>query len=81
MCWATSNSFRPQSKVLYRGLTLLAETAVEQRTISNLITQVRDAMVRDELSPFSLVGPLGRFLDANRDVLLNGDFIPSSSKP
>ena len=28
----------PQTKALYRGLTLLAEAPVEQRTITNLIT-------------------------------------------
>lgn len=31
--------------------------------------------MRDGLSLFSLAGPLGRFLDANRDVLLEGDFV------
>ncbi len=65
----------PQIKALYRALELLAEAPVEQRTITNLITQVQDAAVRDGLSPFSLAGPLGRFLDADRDVLLDGDFV------
>jgi type IV secretion system protein VirB4 len=65
----------PQIKALYRALELLAEAPVEQRTITNLITQVQDAAVRDGLSPFSLAGPLGRFLDADRDVLLEGDFV------
>jgi len=64
-----------QTKALYRALELLAEASIEQRTISNLITQVQDAAVRDGLSPFSLAGPLGRFLDADRDVLLEGDFV------
>jgi type IV secretion/conjugal transfer VirB4 family ATPase len=64
-----------QAKALYRGLELLAEAPVEQRTITNLITQVQDSGVRDGLSPFSLSGPLGRFLDADRDVLLEGDFV------
>jgi type IV secretion system protein VirB4 len=65
----------PQTKALYRALELLTEVPVEQRTISNLITQVQDAAVRDGLSPFSLAGPLGRFLDADRDVLLESDFV------
>src|SRR5260370_23207206 len=64
-----------QKKALYRSLLLLAEVPPEQRTITNLITQVQDAAVRDRLSPFSLAGPLGRFLDADRDVLLEGDFV------
>jgi type IV secretion system protein VirB4 len=65
----------PQGKALYRALNLLAEGPVEQRTITNLITQVQDAAVRDGLSPFSLAGPMGRFLDADHDVLLDGDFV------
>ena len=65
----------PRSKALYHALELLAEAPVEQRTITNLITQVQDTAVRDGLSPFSLAGPLARFLDADRDVLLEGDFV------
>src|ERR1700733_3200303 len=64
-----------QSKALYRALLLLAEAPTEQRTITNLITQVQDAAVRDGLSPFSLAGPLGRLLDADTDVLLDSDFV------
>jgi type IV secretion system protein VirB4 len=64
-----------QTKALYRALTLLAEAPLEQRTITNLITQVQDPAVRDGLSPLSLAGPLGRFLDADRDVLLDGDLV------
>ena len=59
-----------QTRALYRALELLAEGPIEQRTITNLITQVQDSAVRDGLTPYSLAGPLGRFLDADRDVLL-----------
>jgi type IV secretion/conjugal transfer VirB4 family ATPase len=65
----------PQTKALYRGLTLLAEAPIEQRTITNLITQVQDPSVRDGLNPYSLAGPLGSLLDADRDVLLDSDFV------
>jgi type IV secretion system protein TrbE len=65
----------PQTKALYRALNLLAEAPVEQRTITNLISQVQDSTVRDGLSPLSLAGPLGRFLDADSDILLDNDFI------
>jgi len=64
-----------QGRALYRSLVLLAEAPPEQRTITNLITQVQDAAVRDGLSPLSLAGPLGRFLDADRDVMLENDFV------
>ena len=56
-------------------MTLVAEGPAEQRTISNLVTQVQDNVVRDGLGAFSLAGPLGRFLDADRDVLLEGRFV------
>ena len=64
-----------QRKALWRGLTLVAEGPEEQRTISNLVTQVQDNAVRDGLGAFSLAGPLGRFLDADRDVTLEGSFV------
>ncbi len=64
-----------QRKALWRALTLVADAPVEHRTISNLITQVQDNVVRDGPNAFSLAGPLGRFLDADRDVLLEGQFV------
>jgi type IV secretion system protein TrbE len=64
-----------QTKALYRALNLMAEAPLEQRTITNLITQVQDATVREGLSPLSLAGPLGRFLDADRDIMLDGDLV------
>jgi type IV secretion system protein TrbE len=64
-----------QRKALWRALTLVAEGPAELRTISNLVTQVQDGGVRDGLNAFSLAGPLGRFLDADRDVMLEGRFV------
>jgi type IV secretion system protein VirB4 len=64
-----------QRKALWRGLTLVAEGPAEQRTISNLVTQVQDNAVRDGLAAFSLAGPLGRFVDADHDVMLEGRFV------
>jgi type IV secretion system protein TrbE len=64
-----------QTRALYRALELIGEAPIEQRTITNLITQVQDPAVRDGLTPYSLAGPLGRFLDADRDVLLDSDFV------
>lgn len=64
-----------QRKALWRALELVAEAPPEQRTITNLVTQVQDNVVRDGLSAYSLAGPLGRFVDADRDVLLEERFI------
>jgi type IV secretion system protein VirB4 len=64
-----------QRKALWRALTLVAEAPPDQRTISNLVTQVQDHALRDGLGAFSLAGPLGRFLDADHDVLLEGNFV------
>src|SRR6266849_4067029 len=65
----------PQRRALWRALELVAEGPPEHRTISNLVTQVQDNAVRDGLNAFSLAGPLGRFLDADQDVLLEQRFI------
>jgi type IV secretion system protein VirB4 len=64
-----------QRKALWRALELIAEAPINQRTISNLVTQVQDSTLRDGLNAFSLAGPLGRFLDADQDVLLTGSFV------
>ena len=64
-----------QRKALWRALELVAGAPPEQRTISNLVTQVQDNVVRDGLSAYSLAGPLGRFVDADRDVLLGERFV------
>ena len=64
-----------QRKAMWRALELVAEAPPEQRTISNLVTQVQDNVVRDGLSAYSLAGPLGRFVDADHDVLLEERFI------
>jgi len=64
-----------QTRALYRALELTGEAPPALRTITNLITQVQDAAVRDGLTPYSLAGPLGRFLDADHDVLLDSDFV------
>ena len=64
-----------QSRALHRALGHVAESTNEHRTITSLITQVQDAAVRNSLNPFSLAGPLGRFLDADTDVTLESNFI------
>jgi type IV secretion system protein VirB4 len=64
-----------QRKTLWRALALVAEGPEAQRTISNLMTQVQDSAMRDALNTFSLAGPLGRFLDADHDVILQERFI------
>ncbi len=64
-----------QTRALYRSLELGGEAPVGQRTITNLITQVQDTAVREGLTPYSLGGPLGRFLDADHDVLLDSDLV------
>ena len=64
-----------ERKALWRALMLVAEGPPEQRTISNLVTQVQNSVVRDGLNAFSLAGPLGRFLDADQDVTLEGRFV------
>jgi type IV secretion system protein VirB4 len=67
--------FPAQRRLLWRALELIGESPPEQRTVSNLVTQVQDNSVRDGLNAFSLAGPLGRFLDADHDVLIESRFV------
>jgi type IV secretion system protein TrbE len=64
-----------QRNALWKALELVAQCPPEQRTISNLVTQAQDAALRDGLSAFSLAGPLGQFLDADSDALLESGFV------
>ncbi len=65
----------PDTDALHRGLELLAERPVEERTVSTLITLTQNATVCDGLRAYSLAGQLGRFLDADHDVLLDNDLV------
>ncbi|HEY1610571.1 MAG TPA: transporter, partial [Paraburkholderia sp.] len=52
-------------KALYRALELLA--SAPSRTMTDLVNTVQDQALRDALTPYTLAGPLGRLLDAERD--------------
>lgn len=59
---------------LWRALGLLAEAPEQARTITDLLNTVQDKLLRDNLAPYSVSGPLGRFLDADRDTLAKSRF-------
>jgi len=54
-------------RALHRALELLA--GAPSRTLTDLVNTVQDQALRDALSPYTLAGPLGRLLDAERDDL------------
>jgi type IV secretion system protein VirB4 len=54
-------------RALHRALELLASTP--SRTLTDLVNTVQDQGLRDALTPYTLAGPLGRLLDADRDDL------------
>jgi type IV secretion system protein VirB4 len=62
-------------KALWRALELLGTGPVQARTFTHLIATVQDQELRTALAEYSITGPLGRFLDADRDALLTGRFI------
>lgn len=62
-------------KALWRGLELLAESQPDARTITDLIRLIQDQTLRDGLNFYSVHGPMGRFLDADRDGLEESRFI------
>ena len=57
------------------------EAPIEQRTITNLITQVQDAAVRDGLTPYSLAARSGAFSMPITTCCSTATSSPSSSKP
>jgi type IV secretion system protein VirB4 len=65
----------PQRKALWRALELLGESPKHARTFTHLLATVQDQDLREGLSGYSMTGPLGRFLDADQDVLLSSRFI------
>ena len=64
-----------RDQAIWRALELLGEAPVEERTISNFSYTVQDQTVRDGLAFYSHEGPLGRYLDADRDGLGDSPFI------
>jgi type IV secretion system protein VirB4 len=54
-------------RALHRALELLA--SAQSRTVTDLVNTVQDQLLRDALTPYTLAGPLGRLLDAERDEL------------
>ena len=54
-------------RALHRALGLLA--SAPSRTLTDLVNTVQDQVLRDALTPYTLAGPLGRLLDAERDEL------------
>jgi type IV secretion system protein TrbE len=61
-------------KALWRGLELLAHAPSEARTITDLMNTVQEKLLRDGLAPYSVTGPMGRFLDAESDTLEESRF-------
>jgi type IV secretion system protein VirB4 len=59
-------------KALHRALELLA--SAPSRTMTDLVNTVQDQALRDALTPYTLAGPLGRLLDAERDGLDDNAF-------
>jgi len=52
-------------RALHRALELLANSP--SRTLTDFVNTVQDQALRDALTPYTLAGPLGRLLDAERD--------------
>jgi len=62
-------------KALWRALELLGESQPDARTITDLIRLLQDQTLRDGLNFYSVHGPMGRFLDADRDGIEESRFV------
>jgi type IV secretion system protein VirB4 len=61
-------------KAIWRALQLLGDSRPDARTITDLVRLLQDQTLRDGLDFYSLHGPMGRFLDADNDVLGSSRF-------
>ncbi len=61
-----------QSNKLHNAMMLLRESP--RRTLTEFVANVQDKEVRDSLQYFTLEGPMGSLLDAERDTLGTGKF-------
>jgi len=63
----------PQHRLaLHRALELLATSP--SRTLTDFVNTMQDQTLRDALAPYTLAGPAGRILDADRDTIDDADF-------
>tara|TARA_R110002110_G_scaffold68080_2_gene184693 strand:- start:20252 stop:22687 length:2436 start_codon:yes stop_codon:yes gene_type:complete len=58
---------------VWTALQNLAETPQPQRTLTGLTALIQSADLRQALQPYTLEGPYGTLLDADRDSLMAGD--------
>jgi type IV secretion system protein VirB4 len=65
-----------QKGEIHRAITLMAGTGRdESRSLSDFLTIVQDAEIREALRAYSLDGPLGELLDASEDSLSANPFL------
>ncbi|MEO0883027.1 MAG: conjugal transfer protein TrbE [Pseudomonadota bacterium] len=61
------------SETIWTALSSLAEAPTEQRTLTGLVALIQSADLRQALTPYTLNGPFGAILDADKDCLGDDD--------
>jgi type IV secretion system protein VirB4 len=64
-----------EDDALWRALELLARMPRHFRTITALQGAIQDSVLKAGLARYTLKGPMGRYLDANEDALLDSRFV------
>ncbi len=64
----------PLKQELWSALSNLATMPAQHRTLTTLLELAQSNTVRDALKSYTLDGPHGHLLDADRDALRDGDF-------
>lgn len=60
---------------LWAALGSLADAPIEQRTLTGLAVLIQDGRLKQALAPYTLAGPYGRLLDADREEFGSSDVL------
>lgn len=72
----TGRDITPERKAaLWEAVGALSSAPAEERTLTGLSLMLQDAELKSALRPYTLEGPEGRFLDADRDELRLADAV------
>lgn len=72
---AENKTLTPSHKEkIWAALELVANSEIEQRTLTTFATFLADPELREALSPYLITGPLGKYFDSNEENLQDSNW-------
>lgn len=72
---AENKTLTPSHKEkIWAALELVANSKIEQRTLTTFATFLADPELREALSPYLITGPLGKYFDSNEENLQDSNW-------